>query len=119
MNYQIEGLTIAITDMPKMLDFYTAVFGINFIEQEMYGAKLYAGQWAELKLLFCPASLAQNTAEQNRHQFDIMVDDLDQVLQAAKAHGGQMMSHVTEEGGFRSVGVYDPDHNSMVFKQKL
>ncbi|MCE7996661.1 MAG: VOC family protein [Roseivirga sp.] len=119
MSYQIEGLTLAITDMSKMLDFYTAVFGIDFTEQDMYSSRLYAGQWGDLKLLFCPAELAQNSAEQNRHQFDILVDDLDQILQVAKSHGGQMMSHVTEEGGFRSVGIYDPDRNSMVFKQKL
>lgn len=119
MSYQIEGMTIAVTDMPKMLDFYTTVFGISFAEQDMYGSKLYAGQWGALKLLLCPAELAENTAEQNRHQFDIVVPDLDRLLQIAKSHGGQMMSHVTEDGGFRSVGLYDPDHNSMVFKQRL
>lgn len=119
MTYQIEGLTIAVTDMPKMLDFYRAVFDISFTEQAMYGAELYSGQWGDMKLLLCPAELAQNTAEQNRHQFDILVDDLDMVLQVAKSHGGQMMSHVTEDGGFRSVGLYDPDRNSMVFKQKI
>lgn len=119
MKYQIEGLTLAITDMPKMLAFYTAVFGINFTEQEMYGSQLYAVQWGDLKVLFCPADLAENSAEQNRHQFDIVVDDLDHLLQVAKSHGGRMMSHVTEDGGFRSVGLYDPDHNSIVFKQKL
>lgn len=119
MSYQIEGLTIAITDMPKMLGFYSAVFGISFREQEMYGSTLYAGQWGDMKLLLCPAELAQNMAEQNRHQFDIVVDDLDQLLQVAKSHGGQMMSHVTEDGGFLSVGLYDPDRNSMVFKQKM
>lgn len=119
MSYQIEGLTVAVTDMFKMLKFYSAVFGIAFTEQEMHGYQLYAGQWGDMKLLFCPAALAQNSAEQNRHQFDVIVDDLDHALQAAKSNGGQMMNRITEEGGYRSVAVYDPDSNSMVLKQKI
>ena len=66
---------MAITNMQKMLAFYSNVFQIEFTEKEMYGSHLYSGIWGELNLLFCPAEIAQNTAEQNRHQFDIEVSD--------------------------------------------
>lgn len=117
MNYQLEGLTLAVTRMEEMLSFYKAVFGLEFEEMEMHGFKLYKTNWADLSLLFCPAQLAQNTASQNRHQFDIIVSDLDTMIEAAKTHHGELMSEPAEAGGVRSVGIYDPDRNSMVFKQ--
>ncbi len=117
MNYQLEGLTLAVTRMDDMLAFYKGVFGLEFEAQEMHGFKLYKTEWANLSLLFCPASLAQNTATQNRHQFDIIVSDLDEVVKAAKANHGELMHEPTDMGGVKSVGIYDPDRNSMVFKQ--
>ena len=117
MNYQIEGLTLAVNRMDEMLSFYKAVFNLEFDEMEMHGFKLYQTKWGDLSLLFCPAQLAQNTATQNRHQFDIIVSDLDAVIDAAKANHGELMHEPTETGGVKSVGVYYPDRNSMVFKQ--
>ena len=117
MDFQFEGLTIAVTNMRPMLQFYSRVFGIEFKEQELFGATLYAGEWGELQLLFCPAAIAQNTAQQNRHQFDLLVADLDQLIETAIAAGGQLMGPVTEDEHAKSVGIYDPDRNSMVFKQ--
>ena len=115
-NYQIEGMTMAVTNMPEMLDFYTAVFEIKFEEKDMFGSKLYSGKWGDLKLLFCPAELAQNKAEQNRHQFDIVVTDLDYVLKIAVGRGGKLMGEIQEDEKWRSAGVYDPDNNSILFK---
>lgn len=117
MSYQIEGLTIAVNHMEEMCGFYNALFGIEFQKQEMHGFELYQGKWGEMNLLFCPANLAQNTAKQNRHQFDIIVDDLDETIQLAKANGGELMNDPQSNEWGLSVGIYDPDHNSMVFKQ--
>lgn len=118
-NYTIEGMTIAITNMEKMLDFYSNIFHIQFHEKEMYGAKLYEGQWGNLKLLFCPAALAGNTATQNRHQFDILVADLPALVERAKKFGGTPMGNIDKNEVFWSVGIYDPDNNSLVFKELL
>jgi len=117
MKYHIEGLTLAVTHMEEMLSFYKAVFNLEFEAQEMHGFTLYKTQWADLSLLFCPASLAQNTATQNRHQFDIIVSDLEAVMATAKANHGELMQEPAEMEGVKSVGIYDPDRNSMVFKQ--
>ncbi len=117
VDYQIEGMTLAVTKMDEMLDFYSSVFNIDFEENEMYGTKLYSGNWGDMKLLFCPAEIARNTADQNRHQFDVIVSDLKALIGTVKAHGGTLMGEITENDQALSVGVYDPDNNSIVFKE--
>jgi len=116
-DYQFEGMTMAVTNMDAMLTFYKSVFNVEFEEQEMYGTKLYQGKWGQLNLLFCPAHIAQNTAKQNRHQFDFVVDDLDELIKQVELAGGELMGEITEDEGGRSIGVYDPDRNSILFKQ--
>ena len=116
MHYQIEGLTMAVTKMDEMIAFYSAVFSIEFQAREMYGRILYSTSWGRLQLLFCPADLAGNTAEQNRHQFDIVVTDLDAVIKNALANGGELMGEPTEDQNTRTASIYDPDRNSIVFK---
>lgn len=116
-DYRIEGMTIAIKNMAQMLDFYSNTFAIQFSEKALMGAKLYEGVWGGLSLLFCPATLAKNTAEQNRHQFDIVVPDLQKVIEITKKHGGRPMSEIVEDEHAYRVGIYDPDNNSILFKQ--
>ncbi|MEZ5058399.1 MAG: VOC family protein [Saprospiraceae bacterium] len=117
MSFQITGLTIAVTNMEAMLAFYSSVFDIKFQAKEMYGSTLYSGRWGQLEVLFCPAEIAQNTATQNRHQFDIIVSDLEKTIQNGLKNGGELMGDIQIEGKTRSVGIYDPDRNSMTFKQ--
>ncbi len=116
-NYEIEGMTMAITEMDSMLKFYSNIFNIHFTEKEMYGSKLYSGTWGGLNLLFCPAEIAGNTAEQNRHQFDIVVPELPKLVQLVIQNGGTLMGEIVEDDQSLSVGVYDPDKNSILFKQ--
>lgn len=117
LNYKFEGMTMAITDMEQMLIFYAEVFDIQFEEQAMYGTKLYSSTWGGLQLLFCPAAIARNTAQQNRIQFDIVVEDIHAIIDLAIQHGGKAMGEISEGQLAWSIGIYDPDHNSMVFKQ--
>ena len=114
---QIEGMTMVITHMDEMLRFYTSLFQISFEEKDMFNTKLYAGKWGDLKLLFCPAAFAQNTATQNRHQFDIVVNDLASSIDVVKANGGEIMGEIAETDRELSVGMYDPDINSITLKQ--
>ena len=116
-QYQIEGMTMAITHMDEMLRFYSNLFLISFEEKEMFNTRLYTGKWGDLKLLFCPAEIAQNTATQNRHQFDIVVSDLASIIDLAKRNGGEIMGEIAETDNELSVGIYDPDKNSIILKQ--
>jgi len=116
-GYNIQGITIAITNMKQMLAFYSNVFDIQFEEREMYGSKLYSGIWGGLNLLFCPAEIAQNTATQNRHQFDITVSDVQKTIELVLKYKGNTMGEISEDKTTLSIGVYDPDKNSIIFKQ--
>ncbi len=110
---------MAITDMDAMVKFYESVFDVRFAAHEMYGATLYQGGWIGLNLLFCPREIAQNTAEQNRHQFDIIVDDLDAVIEMVNSSGGEMMGEIAIQSDQKVASIKDPDGNSIVLKQQL
>lgn len=117
IEFKIEGLTMAITNMEQMLSFYCNVFQIQFKEKEMYESRLYSGVWGGLNLLFCPAEIAGNTAVQNRHQFDIVVSNIKNIIKVTSKYGGKTMGGIVEDELSLSIGIYDPDNNSILFKQ--
>lgn len=84
----------------------------------MYESNLYFGTWGELNLLFCPAEIAKNTAIQNRYKFDIVVSDLSKFIEMTAKYGGKPMGEIEEDDYSWSIGIYDPDKNSILFKQK-
>ncbi len=118
-TYQLAGITIAVSKMEAMVAFYHSVFQIEFSSLAAYGDTLYRGIWEGRSLLFCPASIAKNTALQNRQQFEFLVKDLDQMLLLCEQNGGTPMGAIQIGENEKSVGVKDPDGNSMVFKQIL
>ena len=115
MNYQIQGLTMAVTNMEAMLHFYMNVFDMKFRERNMNGKFLYSTVWSGLDLLFCPADIAGIKARQNRHQIDIIVKSVKKVIDTAIEYGGKMMGEIVEDENSKSVGIYDPDGNSILF----
>lgn len=100
-----------------MLTFYRNVFGVEFMERDEFGTKLYSGKWGDLNLLFCPKEIAQNKATQNKHQFDIVVKELDDWIRKCEKNGGIAIGEITNLKGYRSVGIYDPDKNTIVLKE--
>lgn len=117
-KFKIEGVTLAITDVDNMLNFYTHVFDIEFQGKQMFGTKLYFGKWGTLDLVLCPAAVARNEVKQNRHQFEIAVPNLDKFIEKVSDKGGELMGSInTGPDGTRSIGIYDPDKNSIVVKQ--
>ena len=115
--YKIEGVTIAVTNMEAMRTFYEKLFGIDFEEKRLFGSLLYSGYWGILNLLLCPAEIAKNSATQNRHQFEIIVQDIQKAIKLAVRNGGTKMGEISEDKDCWSIGIYDPDNNSMVLKQ--
>ncbi|WP_424962001.1 VOC family protein [Ekhidna sp.] len=114
---RITGMTLAVTEMEKMIEFYSEIFQLNFEKTEMYGATLYNTQINDVAILFCPAEIAENTAKQNRHQLEFEVQDLKKILSVVKKHHGSTMGNPTENDGIIQVGINDPDNNSIVLKQ--
>lgn len=110
----IVGFTLAVYKMDEMVKFYSAVFGLEFEPKEMFGTTLYTAKWGEMNIQLCPAELAGIEATQNKHQFDIVVSDLATSINLVKANGGELMHEVQD----KSVGIYDPDKNSLVLIEK-
>ncbi len=118
-GYKIEGLTISVTDMPSMLDFYSHVFEIEFSQREMQGYILYSGTWCGIQLLLCPKELSRIEATQNRHQFDLIVTNIEQVVARSLDKKGTILSDLAILKRQKTAAVYDPDGNSIVFKEIL
>ena len=116
-DFRIQGFTLAVTNMEKMVNFYQQLFDITFEEFSKYGTQLYQGNFGDLRMLMCPAEIAGNKAQQNRHQFDIVVDHLDLYKEKIPALGGTLMGEVVENDDSYAVGFKDPDENSMVLIQ--
>ena len=115
MNYKIQGITMSITNMKPMLEFYINVFNMTFVEKKINGTYLYSTTWNDLDLLFCPAELTRVQANQNRHQIDVIVDDIQAVINIALNYGGELMGKIVENENSKSVGIFDPDGNSILF----
>ena len=98
-----------------MVNFYQKVFNTEFQERRQYGTRLYSGTWMGISLVLCPAAVANNTALQNRHQFDIRVPNLEVLVNKAIACGGERMGKMQQDDSGKRIGLYDPDGNSMVF----
>ncbi|NER13016.1 hypothetical protein GWK08_06170 [Leptobacterium flavescens] len=116
-NFRIEGLTVAVDHMDKMVGFYSGVFNVEFQKKELYGSTLFSGEWCGFQLLFCPAQLAGIDVNRNRQQFDIVVNKLEELVQAALDSGGKILQEITVQEGFRTAAVFDPDGNSIVLKE--
>ncbi len=114
----LKGFTLASPDIEASKDFYENVFGVTFETKEMFDAQLFEGEWLGVTMLICPADVAKNSAKQNRHQFEIEVNDIDDVIAKVQKHGGTLMHEIIEEEGVRRVGIYDPDKNSMILIER-
>ncbi len=110
---------MAVTNMEQMLAFYKQVFKVDFEEKQMFGSTLYSGEFAGLHLLFCPNEIAKVQAQKNRHQFDIIVPNVKQIIKAARQFGGSQLGEVTDKENQRVAAIIDPDGNSIVIKQNL
>ncbi|MEQ9303733.1 MAG: hypothetical protein RJQ14_07440, partial [Marinoscillum sp.] len=58
-----------------------------------------------------------NTAKQNRHQLELEVQNLTEVLAKVEKYHGSIMGEPAESEEYLQVGIKDPDNNSLVLKQ--
>jgi predicted enzyme related to lactoylglutathione lyase len=115
---KLEQIILATTNMAGMVSFYNEVFDAQLIGHEpMMGVIFYNGKLAGIPMQLCPNEVAQVEAKQNRQQFYFSTDDLDATLTAALAHGGMQIAEIAETEDGRLVGIYDPDGNSIIFRQ--
>lgn len=118
-NHRLIGITVAVTKMDEMVKFYQHVFKLEFTAMDMFNSTLYRTDWQGVNLLFCPAEIAQNDARVNRHQPDLLVDDIKSLLETVVETDGKIKDDPAEYNGQLVASIYDPDGNSIVFYQDL
>jgi predicted enzyme related to lactoylglutathione lyase len=110
MAFELERMTLAATDVDAMLHFYNTVLDTGF--ELMMDKPLYMGLIGGVEAVLCPNTIAQVDAKQCRIQLRLRVDDIDEVVEKAKANGGSFMSETANENA-RMAAVRDPDGNSI------
>lgn len=116
---KISKMTLCANNVTAIVGFYNAVLEAHFIPVSDDPAGFHKGQIADIPTLLCPNSIAQVDAKQNRQQFDFVVDDLENTVQAALEHGGTIIQAIEKQGSVDVASVYDPDGNSLVFIQQM
>jgi len=117
---KLDGLTIAVTDMKRMIAFYNAVFDakleptVNIGENQFYG-----GEMLGMQLIFCPNAIAGVVAEQNRQQFRFQVDNIETVMANGLANHGTEINEINNYKGAKVASLADPDGNTIEFMQVL
>lgn len=115
---KLDGLTIAVTDMKRMVAFYNAVFDASLEPTVNIGDKqFYGGTLLGMQLIFCPNAVAQVVAEQNRQQFRFHVEDIEQVMANGLANHGTEINEINEYKGAKVASLADPDGNTIEFVQ--
>ena len=121
VNPTIEGMSMAISNVQPMLDFYSNIFKIKFEKRNGFDTTMYFAKWRGLKLLFVPTKLAgeEGSKIQNKHQFDIIVPDINLLISSAKRYGGKITGALIDDGIQKTIHVKDPDGNTFIFKQNI
>ena len=99
---QIQRITLAVEDMDSMVEFYNAIFGCGLAP--VNGSPVSKGRFADIDLVVCPNSVAGVIADQNRHQFRLVVDDAEALATRIEVAGssGRESRHLGREGRRRS-----------------
>lgn len=117
---EFVGLTIAASNMDKMVGFYNAVFDARLKATVHIGdEQFYAGRLCGMKLTLCPNMIAGVIAEQNRQQFRFQVADIKAVMAKGVANHGGEINPIEEYKGAKVASLADPDGNTIEFVEIL
>lgn len=117
---QLVGLTVAANKMEEMVRFYNAVFDTGLKATVHIGdEQFYAGALGDMKLTFCPNSIAGVSAEQNRQQLRFQVADIEDVMAKGVANHGSEINPIEEYKGAKVASLADPDGNTIEFVEIL
>jgi len=117
---ELNGLTIAVSNMAQMVKFYNAVFSANLEPTVHIGdSQFYGGTLAGMQLTLCPNDIAGVVAEQNRQQFRFQVDDIEAMMKNGEANHGTVVNPIDEYKGAKVSSLADPDGNTIEFVQPI
>lgn len=112
-------ITLATTNTPAMIQFYTTLFALDLQPVSAYGTTLYRGSLHNTEFVLCPNTLAGVNADQSRHQFTYIASDLGEIIKRAITTGGAIQEETPTTDRPASAIIRDPDGNSLVFLQSV
>jgi predicted enzyme related to lactoylglutathione lyase len=118
MNYTLEAMILSAVNMPAMVEFYSNVFGIDFSPDEIDGLSMYSGSFSGLEFTLVPAVLTGVTDPKNPTHYDVYTSSIEEGIELVEKHGGRTNGHLGEDDFTRAIGIFDPDGNFMVLKQR-
>jgi predicted enzyme related to lactoylglutathione lyase len=110
-----DRITLAVNNMDEMVEFYNEVFDAHLKPEPPV---FFTGRIGDVELLLCPNDIAGVVAQQNRHQFRFVVENLEKVLLQVEQFGGQPLGDVEKHNGEKLAGARDPDGNTIEFVQR-
>lgn len=117
-DYRIGCMSLAATNVGKMVEFYSGVFGVNFVAHPVGNSKVFEGSFAGIDFVLVPAELSGIKATESRIHFDVYVPDIQKIIDLTGKHGGSTNGRLVEDDQVRCIGISDPDGNFMVIKQQ-
>jgi predicted enzyme related to lactoylglutathione lyase len=113
ISFAISQITIAYNQEDEMVDFYNQLLNANLSPFTSLAFTFYKGKIGEIGLLFCPNEMLGIKAEKNNIQFTVQVSNLEEILTRVSDCGGKQIQGIHREGSRTSVGISDPDGNSI------
>jgi predicted enzyme related to lactoylglutathione lyase len=114
----IFQITLATFNIVQMRVFYERVFLLKFESIQEYGITLEKAVWNDINFYLCPAKIANITANENRHQFHVYVNNIQKTIYIAIDNGGKLKSDRLEIENTKMAHIKDPDNNSIVLQEK-
>ena len=109
----IDRITIAVDSMESMVQFYSAVLGVEFTEGTMFKRVLYRGAFGNIDLLLCPKDLAGVEANVNTIQLRFLVPDVQEAFTNGVKLGVVTLSEPSMVEDTMQAALRDPDGNSL------
>ncbi|MBS4196853.1 VOC family protein [Lederbergia citri] len=113
ISFAISQITIAYNQENEMVDFYNHLFNADLKPLKAGDFIFYKGKIGEIGLLFCPNEMLGIKAEKNNIQFTVQVPNLEEILSKVSQYGGKQIQEINREESKSSVGISDPDGNSI------
>ncbi|MBS1911298.1 MAG: hypothetical protein JST22_04875 [Bacteroidetes bacterium] len=117
--FRLDRVSLATINTEGMVQFYQRVFEMRFKKLPIEGAYIYTGRIFGVDFVFIPNEVAKVRADRNRHEFNVVVPDIDVAVKRVVNTGGTLLKGPSNGDTERSATVTDPDGNSLVLVQKL
>ncbi|MBN3554263.1 VOC family protein [Fictibacillus nanhaiensis] len=113
ISFAISQITIAYNQEDEMVNFYNQLLNAELSPFKVGDFRFYKGKIGEIGLLFCPNEMLGIKAEKNNIQFTVQVSNLEEILSKVSQCGGKHIQGINREESRSSVGISDPDGNSI------